>query len=193
MASTETGERRADLKARLLERLHDPLQLRILLIGVVLSAGYVGVYEPLAAQIAETTSKLSRERNMAELAGVLEQLRARCSKFEKRIPQQDDCKEWKWIHYMREGIGRFPLKLTKLDYLTPRQVGPYRAAVMTIVLEGSYFDLDQFLRWLELNPRPLRVDNIGIAPASGNEKGNTGGAENKNDLTMQLTVLGLGN
>ena len=185
MASTETGERRADLKSQLLERLHDPLQLRILVIGVVLLAGYVGVYAPLSAQIAETTNKLSQEQKMAELATSLEQLQARCSRFEKRIPQQDDCKEWKWIHYMREGIGRFPLKLTKLDYLTPRQVGPYRAAVMTIALEGSFFDLDQFLRWLESNPRLLRVDNISIALASGD-------AGNKDDLIMQLTVLGLG-
>ena len=191
MAPTETGERRADLKAQLLGRLHDPLQLRILLIGAVLLAGYIGVYTPLTAQIAETTTKLSRERKMAELANSLEQLQARCGSFAKRIPQQVDSKEW--LQYMHEGIRRFPLKPTKLDCLTPRQVGPYRAVVLTIALEGSFFDLDQFLRWLESNPRLLRVDDISIAPASSNERGNTGGAGNKDDMMMRLTVLGMGN
>jgi Tfp pilus assembly protein PilO len=192
MASTEIGERRADLKAQLLERLHDPLQLRILLIGVVLLAGYAGVYTPLTAQIAETTTKLNREQKLADLAASLEQLKARCGTFAKRIPQQADCKEWIWIQYMREGIRRFPLKLTKLDYLAPRQVGPYKAAVMAIVLEGSYFDLDQFLRWLETSPRLLRVDDLSISLSGGSEKGSTGGAGNKDDMIMQLTLLGLG-
>jgi len=191
MAPTETGERRVDLKAQLLGRLHDPLQLRILLIGAVLLAGYIGVYTPLTAQIAETTIKLSQERKMAELANSLEQLQARCGSFAKRIPQQVDSKEW--LQYMHEGIRRFPLKLTKLDCLTPRQVGPYRAVVLTIALEGSFFDLDQFLRWLESNPRLLRVDDISIALASSNERANMGSARNKDDMIMRLTVLGMGN
>jgi Tfp pilus assembly protein PilO len=190
MALTETGERRADLKAKLFERMHDPLQLRVFLIGAVLLAGYAGVYAPLAAQIAETTTKLSREQKMAELAASLEQLQARCDRFAKRIPPQTDSKEW--LQYMHEGIRRFPLKLVKLDCLTPRQVGRYKAVVLTVALEGSFFDLDQFLRWLESNPRLLRVDDISIAPVGGNASGNKGGAWNKDDMIMQLTVLGLG-
>jgi Tfp pilus assembly protein PilO len=192
MVATETGERRTDLKTQLVERLHDPLQLRILVIGLVLVAGYFGVYSPLVAQIDDAKNKLSQEQKRAELAANIEQLQARCSRFAKRIPQQTDGKEW--LQYMHEGIRRFPLRLTKLDYLSPRQVGPYRAAVLTIVLEGSFFDLDQFLRWLESNPRLLRVDDIGIGLANGDKSGNTAAAaENKDDMIMQLTVLGLGN
>jgi len=192
MASTEIGERRADVKSQLLERLHDPLQLRIVLIGLVLLVGYAGVYTPLTAQIAETTTKLTREQKMAELAANLEQLQARCNSFAKRIPQPADSKEWIWKQYMQEGIRRFPLKLTKLDYLAPRQVGPYKAAVMTIVVEGSFFDLDQFLRWLEASQRLFRVDDLSISLSNGSEKGSTGGTGNKDDMIMQLTVLGLG-
>ena len=112
---------------------------------------------------------------MAELADSLEQLQAQCSSFAKRLPQQADSKEW--MQYMHEGIRGFPLKLSKLDCLTPKQIGPYQAVVLTIELEGSFFDLDQFLRWLESNPRLLRVDDISIALAKGNERGNTGSAE----------------
>jgi Tfp pilus assembly protein PilO len=192
MAATETGERRTDLKTQLIERLHDPLQLRIFVLGLVLAAGYFGVYSPLVAQIDEAKDKLSHEQKRAELAANIEQLQARCSRFAKRIPQQTDGKEW--LQYMHEGIRRFPVRLTKLDYLSPRQVGPYRAAVLTVALEGSFFDLDQFLRWIEANPRLLRVDDIGIGLVGGNKNANNAAAaDDRDNMTMQLTVLGLGN
>jgi hypothetical protein len=46
MTPTEPGERRTGLKAIVLERLHHPLQLRLLVMGAVLLAGYGGVYMP---------------------------------------------------------------------------------------------------------------------------------------------------
>ena len=101
MIPTESGDRRAGLKAQLLERLHDPLQLRILVIGVVLLGGYVGVYMPLGDHIATTTQMISRERKLAELAESLEQLQTQCRAFAKRLPQQTDSKEW--TEYMHEG------------------------------------------------------------------------------------------
>ncbi len=191
MTAPETGERRADFKAQLLQRLHDPLQLRIFLLAVVLLVGYFGVYSPLTAKIGETTEKLKREQTLAGLAESLEHLQATCAGFAKRIPQQADSKEW--IQYMHEGVRRLPVKLTKLDCLTPRKVGPYRAVVLSMAMEGSFFDLDQFLRWLESNPRLLRVDTITISLAKGDTKGSVDGASvNRNELMMQLTVLGMG-
>ena len=187
MTPTETGERRTDLKAQLLERLHDPLQLRICVIGAVLLIGYGGVYMPLTAQIAETTQKIEREQKMAELADSLEPLQAQCGSFAKRISQPAESKQW--TQYVHEGVRRFPLTLTKLDYLPPKQFGPYKAVVLRIELEGSFFDLDQFLRWLDSNPRLFRADDINIALANGKENGNT----NKDDMMMQLTVLGMAN
>ena len=94
MAQTETGERRAGLKTQLIERLHDPLQLRILVIGVLLLVGYMGVYTPLSEQIAATTQKIRKEQKLAELANDLEQLQTQCNSFAKRLPQQADSKEW---------------------------------------------------------------------------------------------------
>ena len=188
MIPAETGERRAGLKAHLLDRLHDPLQLRILLIGLVLAAGY-GVYMPLSAQIAETTDKLSRERKMAQLADSLEQLQAQQRSFEKRLPHQADSKEW--MQYMHEGIRGFPLKLSRLDCLGPRQIGPYRVVVLQIELEGSLFDLDLFLRWLESSPRLFRADEISIALAKAKQQGKEKSEQNLDDMVMKLTVLGM--
>ena len=181
MIPLETEERRAGLKAKLLERLHDPLQLRIVVMGVVLLAGYGGVYLPLAARIDETTQHVTRERKMAELAEGIEQLQVQCRGFAKRLPQKTDGKEW--MQYVHEGIRRFPLKLSKLDCLASKQIGPYKAIVLQIELEGSFFDVDRFLRWLESNPRLFRADDITIAPGKGKD--------NKDSMMMRLTVLGM--
>jgi Tfp pilus assembly protein PilO len=183
MIPLETEERRTGLKARLLERLHDPLQLRIVVIGAVLLAGYGGVYTPLAAQVGETTRQITRERKMAELAEGIEQLQKRCTAFAKRLPQHTDGKDW--VQYVHEGIRQFPLKLSKLDCLDPQQIGPYKAIVLQIELEGPFLDLDQFLRWLESNPRLLRTDFINITPAK--DKKNNG------NMVMKLTVLAMAN
>jgi Tfp pilus assembly protein PilO len=181
MIPTETGDRRANLKNLLLERLHDPLQLRILVIGVLLLVGYMGVYTPLSEQIAATTQKIRKEQKLAELAGDLEQLQTQCNSFAKRLPQQADSKEW--MQYMHEGVRGFPLKLSKLESLALQQIGPCQVVALRIELEGSYFDLDQFLRWLELNPRLLRADEMSITLAKSRE--------NRDDMIMQLTVLGM--
>jgi Tfp pilus assembly protein PilO len=190
MIPPETGERRAGgLKANLIERLHDPLQLRILLIGLVLAAGYGGIYMPLAAQIAETTAKLGRERKRAELARSLEQLQAQYRSFAKRLPRQADGKEW--MQYMYEGIRKFPLKPCRLDCPPPKRLGPYQTVILEIQLEGSLFDLDQFLRWLESNPRLFRVDEISIAPVKTKQQGKGKGEPDLDNMAMKLTVLGL--
>lgn len=193
MIPSDTGERRADLKARLLERMHDPLQLRVVVIGTVLLLGYSGVYMPLDAKISATKQELAREQKLADLANSLEQLQVQCRSFGKRLPQQADSKEW--MQYMHEGVRRFPLKLAKLDCLPPKKAGPYPVVVLKIELEGSYFDLDQFLRWLESNPRLLRADEIDIAVAKNTakdkEKGKEVEKESKDNMVMKLTVLGL--
>ena len=181
MVPTESGERRANLKGILLERLHDPLQLRILVIGTIVLAGYAGVYTPLSDQIAAASQKIGRERKLAELANDLEQLQAQCNSFAKRLPQQADSKEW--MQYVLEGIRGFPLKLSKLDSLPPQRVGPCLVVALKIELEGSYYELDQFLRWLESNPRLFRADEISIGLAKGKD--------NRDNMIMQLTALGM--
>jgi Tfp pilus assembly protein PilO len=179
MNTTETGDRRASLKANLFQRLHDPVQLRICVMSAVLVAGYGAVYMPLSQRIAATSKKLERDKNLLELAGRLERLQKQHRTFEDRVPQQTDTKEW--VHYVLEGIRAFPLKLSKLDCREPKQVGPYRAIVLQIELEGSFFELDRFLRWLESNHRLLRADDVKLAPGKGGV----------DTLSMRLTVLGL--
>jgi Tfp pilus assembly protein PilO len=179
MTTTDSGDRRVSLKAGLLERLHDPLQLRICAIAVVLLTGYGAVYQPLSNKIDETTKKLRRDKGLLDLAGSVEQLQGQYHSFGQRLPQQVDAKEW--VQFVLEGIRRLPLKMLKFDCRPPRKLGPYKIVVLQIQLEGSFFDLDKFLRWLESNERLLRADDVRMAPTRGGN-GNMG---------MQVTVLGM--
>ena len=184
MVPGETGERRAGLRGQLIDRLHDPLQLRMIVIGLIVGVGYLAVYTPLEERISQTLEKINHERKLGELAIKIEQLEGQCGKFVKLLPQQSDKKEW--LQYILEGARRFPVTLTNVDVTASKQVGPYQAAVLRIEATGSYYDLDQLLRWFEANPRLLRVDTIDIGLVKGGDK------PDKDLLVMQLTVLGLG-
>ena len=147
--------------------------------AVVLLTGYFAVYRPLSDQIDETTRKVDRDRKLLDLAGSIEQLQKQYHSLEDRLPQQVDAKEW--VQYVLEGIRRLPLKMQRLDCRSPQQLGPYQVIVLHVQLEGTFFDLDTFLRWLESNQRLLRADEVRLAPAGG-IKGN---------MTLGVTVLGM--
>jgi Tfp pilus assembly protein PilO len=180
MSATDTSERRGGgSKAQLLELLHDPLKLRLCLIAVILTGGFLAIFNPLSDQIAQTSKDLKRDTRLLDLARSVEQLRKQYRTFEDRIPQQSDTKEW--VQYVLDGIRSFPLKMVKLDCRDPKPIGPYKAIVLQVELEGSFFDVDKFLRWVETNKRLLRVDELKISPGRG------GG----DVVIARLTLLGL--
>ncbi len=181
MTAPATGERRGGsaLKRGLLKHLHDPLEFRLCVIAVVLTTGYFAVYSPLNDQITATTNKLKRDAKLLELAESIERLQKQYHSFGDRVPQQTDTKEW--MEYLLNGIRQLPLKMAKIDCIDPKAFGPYRVVVFQIELEGSFYDADKFLAWLESNSRLLRVDAVRISPSrSGNDS-----------VTMHLNVLGL--
>ncbi|MEN6405209.1 MAG: type 4a pilus biogenesis protein PilO [Thermoguttaceae bacterium] len=185
MTPNEPSERRNDLRSRLIEALHDPFQLRLFVIGVVLMIGYSAVYTPLYTQIETMTFRLQRDRQLAVLADDVEGLQSQCDKFAKYLPQNTDSKEW--MQYMHEGIRGFPLKLSRLDVSPQKSLGPYSLFVIQVELEGYYYDLDRFLRWLESNPRLIRVDSVDIGLTHG-KPGQKNGRENKDDMFMKLAL-----
>jgi len=181
MTPSESGERRSDLKSTLLEHLRNPVKLRICVMLVVSLVGYGAVYMPLSQQITETTHKLNRDRHLLEVAKNLEQLETQYHSFQDRIPQQTDTKAW--VQYLMEGTRQFPLEVLKLDSREPKGIGPYKAVVLLVVLEGPFCEMDKFLEWLETNQRILRIDKIDILQAAG--------GSDLNIVTMKLTVLGM--
>jgi hypothetical protein len=179
MKPTASLDRKPDWKSKLLERLHDPLQLRVCVAGAALLVGYFAVCTPLGGDIVETTRQLAAERKMVDLASMVEELRAQYARFRDRLPAGADANEW--VEHVLNGMRTFPLRLVSMDCGAPRDMGPYKAVVLQIEVEGGFFALDGFLRWLESNSRLLRADAIRIAPSRSNA----------NVLVMQITVLGV--
>ena len=149
------------------------------LMGTVLLAGYFLVYAPLSEQIEETTRKTADAKRTLSLVRNIESLRAQFRRVEKRLATQTDSKEW--AAYLLDGMRQFHLKLLNMNCEAPRNVGPCRAVVLRLDIEGDFLEADRFLRWLEGDKRLFRVDSLRIAPARSREQG----------LTMQLTILGL--
>ncbi len=73
-ANTKASDKKTDFKAKLLERLHNPAQLKGLVTGLVLLVGYAGIYMPLSSGMEEKTRKLAREQTHLGLARDVEHL-----------------------------------------------------------------------------------------------------------------------
>ncbi len=171
----DTNEKPRGLTAR----LHDPAQLRMVLTGFMLLVGYLGIYLPFSAQIAEAQRKLRKEQSQGQTARQIEALEEQARLFKDRLPAKTDTNEW--VQFMLAGVRQFPLKLVSLDPGPSQPVGPYQALVLQIELEGAFGALNDFLQWMADNERLFRVNAIKVAPSR----------DDPSVLTMQLTVMGL--
>jgi cell division protein FtsB len=170
--------RKLTAKEQILERLLNPVQLRVLTTTIVLIIGYA-VYVPLNDQIEATSRKLAAETKRLNAAREIESLRAQYQKFKDRIPEKSDPNEW--VECVLSGVRKYPLKLVQWDSEPIREVGPYKAVALRLELEGAFPELNGLLNWIETNDRLFRIDLVRIQPhRSGNGV-----------LVMQLTVLGV--
>lgn len=159
--------------------LHDPLRVRLGVLGLALAIGYVGIYLPFDSEIRAASTKLSAERRRLELAGQVEDLRAEAARFRQRFGAGTDSNQW--VRQVLHGLEGLPLKLVSYSPENTRELGPYKAAALRLELEGQFADLVRYLRWLEGNERLLRVDGLTLEPARGSD----------GLLAMKLTVLGI--
>jgi len=173
------GNNKRGWKAQLLEWLHNPVQLRAFITVFVVVAGYGAIYLPISGDIAQTTADLAKAQKRLDIARDIEHLRTQFNCFKQRLPDKADANEW--VQYVLGGIRGFPLKMVALDSQAPRDVGPYKAVVLQIELEGRFVDLHAFVRWLEVNERFFRVDAVSLIPHR----------KHAGQVTMQLTVLGV--
>jgi len=179
MTLMDSAGRKKSFKEQLVNRLYDPVQLRVFTTGVVLLAGYAGIFMPLSERIETASRQLAVETKRLDLAREIEDLRSQHERFKDRIPEKSDANEW--VQYVLGGIRGFPLKLVALDSDPLREIGPYKTLVLRIELEGSFPEMNGFVGWLETNERLFRVDTVRIQPhRSGN-----------GTMVMQLVVLGV--
>jgi Tfp pilus assembly protein PilO len=178
----QATSRKNKLSALAVRVLHNPVRLRVLLTLLIFGGWYLGFSQPMSAGIDESTRNTSRERKRLELAKEIEQLRAQVDRFQGRLPRKTDPNEW--VQFMLAGVRGFTLKLVTLDTDSTRDVGPYKAMVMKLEIEGGFQEIDRFLRWLESNPRLLRVDSIRLEPARGSRSA-------RGTMYAKLVVLGV--
>jgi Tfp pilus assembly protein PilO len=159
--------------------LHNPTQLRVLLAAAILGVWYAGFASPMTTEIDETARRTEREKKRLTVAVEVERLRAQVARFHSRLPVKTDPNEW--VEYMLEGVRRFPLRMVLLDTDGTRDVGPYKAIVVKLQVEGRFHDADEFLRWVENNERLLRVDSLRLEPVRGQ----------RGVVDVQMIVLGV--
>ena len=175
----EIKDKKNSLKTELLRRLRDPFQLRMILTVLVVAIGYGAVYCPLSNDIVETQEELTAAQKRLAVTKEVETLRAQFKRCKPRLSEKPDTNEW--TQYVMGEIRKLPVNLLNLDLRPVREVGPYKAIVLRIEVEGKFQDLHAFLCWLETNERFFRVDSIGITPP----------LKSKGNLVMELTVLGM--
>ncbi len=179
MMPTESDDFQPSFRQRLVDRLHNPAQLRAFITVLVVLGSYAGIYLPLQGQIDDATRRLAQKNDLLDLANGVEHLRAQHAGFQARLPAKSDSNEW--VQYVLSGIRQFPLKMVEMGGGRLRDLGPYKAIVLRAEVEGSFSDLERFLCWLETNPRLLRVDSMRLAASRGG----------KGVLALQIVILGV--
>ena len=175
--TTETKKR--DLKSKLLDRLHDPLQLRIVVFAGLLGCWYFLGYSPMTKQIDNTTKMLELDRKRLALAVEVDQLRNEAAVFADRLPPRSDPNEF--LQYILGGVRKGALKLVSLAPEKSKEAGPYEVATVKLELEGKYKDVDALLYWVENDTRMLRIDTIKLDPDT----------RDPTSLRLQIAVVGL--
>lgn len=180
--SEPTKAKPSKLLATLTNLVHSPAKLRALLTVLLLGGWYVGFATPRIEEIDTTSRQLGKERSRLELAKQVEHLRKQVARFQERIPATPDASEW--MQYMLSGLRRFELKVSTLDTNSLKDAGPYKVVVMRLDVEGSFREVDRFLRWVETNQRLLRVDSLSLTPQKQ-------GKETQDKMKATMVILGL--
>ncbi|MBN1591533.1 MAG: type 4a pilus biogenesis protein PilO [Pirellulales bacterium] len=160
------------------ERLHDPLQFRILVTVVILAIGYFAVYSPLDDRITNTMRDLAKAKEYQRLTQDVSDLRAEVARVRNRLPKNTDTNEW--VQYILDGIRGLPVKMVSLDSADPKKVGPFEAVALQLELNGEYHGLESFLSWVETNERLFRIESISVTSKRSDGV-----------LEMKLSLLGL--
>lgn len=129
---------------------------------IVLGGWYVAFSMPLSAEIDEMAKKNSSQQKRLVIAKEIEKLRAQVALFKERLPEKTDPNEW--VEYMIAHINTTHLKIMMLDTDGLKDVGPYKAVVIKVSVDGSFFEIDKLLRWFETNPRLMRVTSLRLTP-----------------------------
>lgn len=178
-----------DFRKVFLAQYRDPVRLRVGVAVLLAAVWYLAAFKPLVGRVEAARGSLDAERKKLAVAEQIDILRTEVERFEKRLPERADINEA--MQYLLNGVKSMPVKLTALDPGAQKDFGPYKVASFTMSAEGTYPDVDALLRWVEANPRVLRVDTIGISPARDTDARPGAQAASSHRFTITMTILGV--
>ncbi len=163
----------------------NPMQLRAALAVTLVGGWYLAAYQPLIGKLEMAQQRLATERKRLALAESIEVLQSQVEQFQGHLPPRSDPNEA--VNYLLDGVRSLPVRLISLDPGQTRDFGPYKAVAVKLKAEGTYSNLDRMLRWVETNPRLLRVETITIAPLGGPPSA----ADEEPKFTIDLEIAGV--
>ena len=125
MSAMEDQERRADKKSSLLERLHNPTELRLFLMAVVLGIGYVAIYLPLEQDHRRHDAQTRRcARSGLTWPTTSKSCGNSFSRSNRACRSNGDTNEW--MQYVLGGLRQSPLKLDSFSPARRKPLGTYQ-------------------------------------------------------------------
>lgn len=163
-------------KAIATAHLSDPVKMRLVVIVAMTAVAIMAVYRPLAGRIETKQRQLAAQKRRANIIACVEALRKQAGVYRPRISEKSDTNEW--VQYLLRGLRESGVKLRDMSSRQPRKVGPYKAIVLTVDVQGNYKTVKSLMEWLEQSDRLLRVDSIRCQKKLG-------------AIEMKVTLLGL--
>jgi Tfp pilus assembly protein PilO len=144
----------------ILGQLRHPLKLRLVICLSVACSWYLFFVMPLVDATQLTTAKIAREQKRIATAREVEELTKTLAPHHGTIPAGSNLSEL--MRHVIDHLRTSPLKLINLSPEASKDLGPYDAIGIQLALEGPFSEICAFLRWVENEGRPLRVDSVRI-------------------------------
>jgi hypothetical protein len=163
-------------KALAEQHLSDPVKLRLFTAGALLFLITVLVYIPLSRRIDKNGELLIAAKERNSCITDCEKLQEQAMTFRPLIEGKSDISEW--ISYLLDGLRKFQVKLRGMSPKKQYDVGPYKAAALSMEIEGPYPELKNYIEWVESSKSLVRVDMLQLA-------------QGQNGMSMKILVLGI--
>jgi hypothetical protein len=147
-------------KALAVKFLGHPAKMRVVLLAAMTGLAVGAIYLPLSDKTAQQRVLIAAEKKRLDCIREVEGLRQQAKQYVSRIDAKSDTNEW--VRYLLDGCRQARVRLRDMESKEPRKVGPYKAVTLVLEVQGQYPHLKQFLEWLDLSERLLRVDAIRV-------------------------------
>jgi Tfp pilus assembly protein PilO len=178
---------KAGLPKRILDQFRSPLKLRLVLGPVILGGWYFLFFSPLSDHMAAIQASIDKEQKRIDMASKLDDARKSLLPFKDRVPANSDINEL--IQFVMARIRSSPLKLIDLKPEASKHIGPFDSISLSLSIEGTYEQIDEFLAGIHNERRLFRVESLSLAPAVRSNDKKEGSGPFKLQLLLKLAAL----